>query len=182
MTPKIYPGMLDARIEYFAEGPQVYKIKKGAVKKFEDVKEHRELQFIIENETGLQDILSKMCNNDQREMQQKLASCRFGALNFEADFDHLGNASHDFVDCHLRGNCIGEHIVCKPLVLKGEEITEKQLEILRGCASNLTNEVLAEIVDMPLGSFNVLKQKTYKQLHIQTKQEGVLLLTQNGLL
>lgn len=174
--------MVDTRIEYFRDGGQIYKIKNGSVKKFEDVKEHRELQFIIENEKGLRNILALMCGNNDREMQNKLASCRFGALNFEADFDSSGNASHDFTDCDLRGTCVGENIVCKPLTLNGAEITEKQLDILRGCASNLTNEVLAETVDMPLGSFNVLKQKTYKQLNIQTKQEGVLLLTQNGLL
>lgn len=174
--------MLDTRIEYFAENGNVYKIKEGAVQKFEDVEEHPELKFIIENENGLKEILSKMSGKDERKMQKKLASCRFGALNFEADFDIHGNASHDFIDCSERGNCIGENIVCKPLTLNGEEITAKQLDILRGCASNLTNEALADTVDMPLGSFNVLKNKTYRQLKIQTKQEGVLLLTQNGLL
>lgn len=182
MITKIYPGMLDTRIEYFTENGNVYKIKDGAVHKFDDVEDHPELQFIIDNESGLRSILSEMSGTDEKEMQKKLAACRFGALNFEADFDIRGNASHDFIDCSQRGSCIGENKVCKPLILNGEEITEKQLNILRGCASNLTNEAVADTVQMPLGSFNVLKQKTYRQLKIQTKQEGVLLLTQHGLL
>ncbi|HCR77990.1 MAG TPA: LuxR family transcriptional regulator [Chryseobacterium sp.] len=182
MISKIYPGMLDARIEYFQTEGNVFRIRNGTIQNFDEIEEHKELQFIIENEKGLQEILTEMCGKNERKQQKQLASCRFGALNFEADFNTEGEASHDYVDCEFSGKCIGENIVCKPLELKGKRITQQQLDLLRACSGNEKNETLAINFKMPLGSFNVLKNNTYKKLGIHTKQESAILLMQNGLL
>src|SRR5690606_17754814 len=135
---RTYPGMLDNSTEYFTKDGSVFKLKNGRIRKFEEVDAHPELEAILAEDEQLKNTLSEMCGANHRKMLNKLASCRFGALDFEADFSN-GTAKHDYRDCPLRGKCIGENIVCKPLEINGEEISPKELDILRNCVSNTKN-------------------------------------------
>ncbi len=181
MTPKIYPGMLDTRIEYFSQAGNVWKMCGGKVKAFSDTN-HPELEKIIKDDPVLADVLSEMCWGDHFLMLQTLAECRFGGLNFIADFEDNGKYNHDFIDCPLRGRCRGENIVCQPLTINGVETTIRELEILRRCASDDKNTAIADSLNMPEGTFNVVKNETYKKLRIPTKQHLAITLTNEGLL
>lgn len=179
---KVYPGMLDDRKEYFTIGDNVYLIQNGRVMSFFEVSEHPELAEIIQSEPETQRHLFTMCGDDPLSQQHKLARCRFGGLNFSADFPGDGQATADFIDCPLRGKCAGENIICRPACIAGKEITPLELTVLRQCSGNSKNWVIAGLLKMPVGSFNVLKTKVYQRLKIQTKQQSALMLVQEGLL
>lgn len=181
MTPRTYPGMLDNSTEYFTKDSSVFKLKNGRIRKFEEVDAHPELETILAEDEQLKNTLSKMCGGKRQKMLKKLAECRFGALDFEADFNN-GKAKHDYRDCPLRGKCIGENIVCKPLEINGEEISPQELNILRNCVSNTKNWVIALTLNIPLGTFNVMKTAIYKRIGVQTKQQSAITLFEKGLL
>lgn len=182
MTTNIYPGMLDTRIEYFAKDDNVFKIKDGIIHNFDEVSSHPLLENLISEDSLLRKTLHTMCSGDAKKMQKQLAHCRFGGLNFEADFDENGNPTHDFIDCPLRGNCIGENIVCKAAEINGVALNELQLEILRQCVTDKKNTAIAAELNLPEGTFNVEKNKTYKSIGVPTKQHLALTLVNKGLL
>lgn len=182
MNLKIYPGMLDARIEYFQKDDRVFKIEGGKIKSFEDSASHSELERILQTETTTDVVLTMMCGNNETEKLRTLAKCRFGGLNFEADFDENGNHCHDFIDCPLRATCPGNGIVCKSPEINGQTLTELELSILRRCVSDRKNSAIAHDLNMPEGTFNVQKNKVYKKTGIPTKQHLAITLFAKGLL
>lgn len=178
----IYPGMLDARTEYFKHDNSVYKLKNGKVKNFDAVENHPELQLLLYSEIGLKETLSEICNGNETQMLKTLAKCRFGGLNFEPDFDEHGNHNPDYTECSLRSTCIGNGIVCKAPEINGNPINEIELMILRSCVTNRKNMAIASDLNLPEGTFNVLKNNTYKRVGVLTKQQLALKLVEQGLL
>ena len=178
---RTYPGMLDHSIEYFAQGSEVFKIKDGKVTPFSQVPEHPELEAILKDEPETAKVLKEMCGSTRKTQLKKLAACRFGGLNFDADFSAEGNI-HDFFDCPNRGKCIGENIVCKPLEINDEIVTPQEINLLRECVTSTKNWVIALNMNLPLGTFNVMKTSIYKKLGIETKQQSAVTLFEKGLL
>lgn len=178
---RIYPGMLDNSIEYFQADDQMYFLQDGSVQKFSENEDHPNLQLIIDTDEALDSVLQAMGFKSRFAKQEKLAKCRFGGLDFEADFSS-STTSHDHIDCPMRGNCLGEHVVCKAPEINGEALTQKELEILRYCAGNKKNEAIAAELNMPYGSFVVEKTKIYKKYNFQTKQQSATTLMAKGLL
>lgn len=178
---RIYPGMLDDSIEYFKTKSDVMVINNGSIKKFDDVAEHPYLAKIIADDKDLQNILQEWHGNDENEKQKTLAKCRFGALNFFADINE-DEVMHDYISCPLRGNCAGEHIVCKPLVINGEVVSNEEVAILREVSGDDTNANIAKKLGIPLGTLNVKKTNLYQKLGLYTKQHAALTLLFEGLL
>lgn len=177
---RTYPGMIDHSIEYFTQNGEVYKSQSGKTEKFTNAK-HPELESLLENEPNLKPVLSEMCNGNHYLMLRKLAECRFGGLNFEADFAD-GKFTQDYCDCPLRGKCMGENIVCKPIEINGEPVTETEIKVLRHCASNEKNLSIASLLNIPFGTLNVLKTHIYTKCGFVTKQQSAIALFEKGLL
>lgn len=181
MTLRVYPGMLDARIEYFNKENEVFQIHNGAIQPFDEVLAHPFLEEMIESDDVLCKTLHSMCEGNRPRMLKTLASCRFGGLNMEPDFDEHGNAQHDYIDCPLRGNCPGDGIVCLPPEINGHELSDIELTILRECVSDKKNYAIALDLNMAEGTFNVLKNKTYKSIDVPNKQHLAQTLIDKGL-
>jgi hypothetical protein len=181
MTVRLYPGMLDKSKEYFNYGNNVLLIDNGTVKKFEDVKEHPELDRILEAEVELKDLMEKWFGGNTELKLRTIARCRFGALNFTADFEG-SNIEHDYCECEYRGNCEGEDIICKSVTFNGEVISDEEIALLKELSSNEKNLAIAGNLGVPLGTLNVIKTKTYQKFGLITKQQLTKDLFLEGLL
>jgi len=181
MTVRLYPGMFDQSKEYFNHGNNVLIINNGTVSKFEDVKDHPELDRILEEEPELKDLLNTWFAGNVQLQLRTLARCRFGALNFAPDFegDHI---QHDYCDCEYRGNCEGENIICKPVTFKGKEISNEEITLLKELSTNEKNIAIADNLGVPVGTLNVHKTKTYQKFGLITKQQLTKDLFLEGLL
>lgn len=180
MTTRTYPGMLDRSIEYFAADGEVYKMRNGLISLFEE-DNHPELEILIATDSVLETTLTEMCGKDHNSKLRKLAECRFGGLNFEPDFND-DTSTPDHRDCGLRGKCVGENVVCKPIKINGEAVDLKEIEILRECATNHKNLAIASILNIPFGTLNVLKTRIYEKCGFVTKQQSAITLFEKGLL
>lgn len=178
---RMYPGMLCAGKEYFNNGAEVMVIHEGTVKNFHDLPEHPELAGIISAERELNEILTKWYGTNELQKQKTLARCRFGALNFSADF-YEGDVLSDRCECPHRGNCSGENIICKPAKINGAEVTEEEIAILREVAGNDKNTTIADKLGYCLGTFKVKLTGIYKKCGLVTKQQSTLALFIEGLL
>ena len=183
MTYKeLYPGMLDNSKEYFEAEGNVFLITNGIVQRFDDVQYHEELELIIETEPKLKQTLQQMVGDNEKDQQKQLAKCRFGGLNFSADFSDDSKSTNDYRNCQKRGNCIGENIVCHPIKINGIEVSELEINLLKELATDKKNEAIASDLNLPLGTFNVTKTSLYRKLDIYNKPQSVFILMKEGLL
>lgn len=173
---RLYPGMCDDSLEIFFH-PEEQKLKaivNGAVKDFSTLSASKKqfLNRIIETDAQLADVLGTMFPNNNTAQVEKLAKCRFGGLNFQADY--CGNTqmqNHDIIDCSIRSTCPGSGIVCKNLNWHGEELTQTDVLAIQLMASDHKTELLAEELEMPLGSFHVYRTKFFNRLGVKSKPE-----------
>ena len=183
MTYKeLYPGMLDSSKEYFEAEGNVFLIANGMVQRFDDVQYHEELELIIETEPKIKQTLQQMVGSNRRDQQRKLAKCRFGGLNFSADFSDDSKSTNDYRNCQKRGNCIGKNIICHPIKINGIEVSELEINLLKELATDKKNEAIASDLNLPLGTFNVTKTSLYRKLDIYNKPQSVFILMKEGLL
>lgn len=186
-TKRLYPGMCDDGLELFfhEEEGAMKAIIQGKVVDFADLTSS-EIQFLIEileTEPGTTAVLRQMCGTDVQTMLEKLARCRFGGLNFQADFSPSSNAaSADAVDCIIRKSCPGCGIVCRNIVHNGEELSHTDIRAIQLMASDYKNEVVAEKLNMPLGSFHVYRTNLYKRSGVKSKPELASVGVQLGLI
>lgn len=178
----IYPGMLDNSKEYFMANGKLFLINNGKIQEFDDVPAHEELELLIEKDPLLKSTLIKMVGFNPKNQQKKLASCRFGGLNFSPDFSIDSKNTNDYVECPNRGKCIGENIICQPIKLNGVEVTAQEVNLLKELATDKKNEAIADDLSLPLGTFNVNKTKLYRKVGIYNKPQSVFLLMKEGLL
>jgi DNA-binding CsgD family transcriptional regulator len=181
MTIRIYPGMLDQSKEYFNYDNDVFFISNGEIKLFDEEESHPELEQILDDEEDLNELMKKWFGNEKKIKLKTLAGCRFGALNFTPDFNE-GVSSNDYCECKYRGSCPGENIICKPVSFKGVEISNQEIELLKMLSTNEKNSTIAERLDLPVGTFNVLKTNTYQKFGFITKQQLTKELYLEGML
>lgn len=175
-STRLYPGMCDDSLEiFFHPGEKKLKgIVGGRVKNFADIRSEKKqfLISIIETEPDLQNILEKMFPENRTAQIEKLAECRFGGLNFQPDYCGKTNTyNNDIIDCKIRSSCAGNGIVCKNLKYNGEELSSTDVLAIQLMATDSKTEVLAEELNMPLGSFHVYRTKFFEKVGVKSKPE-----------
>lgn len=173
---RLYPGMCDDSLEIFFH-PEEQKLKAivdGSVKDFSSLPSTKKqfLNRIIETDVHLAEVLGTMFPHNRNAQVEKLAKCRFGGLNFQADYCGVTHSqNHDIIDCSIRSTCPGSGIVCKNLKYQEEELTQTDVLAIQLMASDHKTELLAEELNMPLGSFHVYRTKFFNRLGVKSKPE-----------
>jgi DNA-binding NarL/FixJ family response regulator len=65
--------------------------------------------------------------------------------------------------------------LCQAPRYNNVEISFTEVKVLKALATTDTNENIAHKLNMPLGTFHLLKKKLYQKLGIQTKPEAALI-------
>lgn len=177
-TNRVHPGLLCSGMEFFKQDGEVNFISGGFVKPFTDIP-----FTIIEllHETIDQDKAAKMALLDMHPTSkfhrlEQFVSCRFGGLDFTADIINHEIQEGEYHRCPKRGNCAAEGILCKLPMYNNARLSRQKIQLMILLASNKTNQVIAEIMKLPEGSFHLLKKQLYVHLGgVQTKQEVTLI-------
>lgn len=171
---KVYPGLICNSTEFFVHENDIKVIQDGSVKNFEQLP-FATIQILKEAIAGEHNVQTALKNihpgSDMKRLEQ-FVRCRFGGLDFQADIKEGILQDGEYWPCPNRGNCSYEGLLCKLPIVNGQRLAKKQVEFMQLGSTNYTNEAIAEIMDMPLGTMHQLKKSLYKQLGIQTKQEG----------
>lgn len=174
---KTYPGMIDSSYEFFKSPDGLKVMSSGNVLKFKDIPMPL-YQFLKEHmkaEPETMKVLKSWFPNSELCQLEKFAECRFGGLDFIPDISDNDLQFGEYWDCPLRGNCKGEGIVCKNLSYNNNVLSAFEIKMMRMVATNYTNEVIAELLDISFGQLHKLKQVLYQKLNVQTKQEVTLI-------
>lgn len=172
-TTKIYPGLLCNSIEFFILGNETKVISNGSVKSFIELPfaTIELLKETINNDELIQTKLIEMHPNSEMKRIEQFARCRFGGLDFEGDIKNGILQDGEYWPCPSHGNCQAEGILCKLPIYNGKRLTNQDVSLVRLTSTTKTNEVIADEMNVPLGTFHKLKKNLYKKLGVQTKQE-----------
>lgn len=174
---KTYPGMLCAATEFFNEGNETKIIQSGKVLPFCEISSAT-MQLLSEaihadKEAAL--ALHDMHPDSKMKRLEQFARCRFGGLDFEGDIKNGVLQDGEYWPCPNHGNCAAEGILCKLPNYNGQRLEKQEVKLLQLTATNMTNEVIGEEMEMPMGTLHKFKKQVYQKLNIQTKQESVMI-------
>lgn len=177
METKIYAGLLGPGIEIFNSDDGLKIIQDGRIKPFSAAPYSVIARIIeqIKREPETQEILKKWHPDSEMKQVEQFASCRFGGLDFEADMKGSELQDGEYHPCTFRGKCAAEGILCKMPKINNTRLSLQMVKLMRLISGTDTNEVIAEKMEIPLGSYHLLKKKLYELLQVQTKQEVALI-------
>jgi len=176
---KTYAGMGCSATEFYISDDNVQIIENNRIIPFSEISDIN-IQILnneIESDQAVQIELLKMHPNPEDNFirLEQFVRCRFGGLDYQADIKDGILQQGEYWECPKRGNCQSEGILCKLPSYNGKPLELNEIKLLQLTATNKTNEVIAEDLDLPLGSFHKIKKTIYKKLGIQTKQEAVVI-------
>ncbi len=176
-TQKFYPGLLGPDIEIFNDKEQLKILHNGQVKPF-SAAPYSVIAILLEkleSEPETKAILQEWHPDSTMNQVHQFARCRFGGLDFEADIRDNQLQDGEYHPCPHRGSCSAEGILCRLPMVNGTRLTLQLVKLMRLLSGTDTNEVIAEKMQMPLGSYHLLKKQLYAILGgVQTKQEVAL--------
>lgn len=171
---RIYPGMISSEIEMFVVENELKVIQGGKVSSFAELPyaTFQILREAIEADEEVQTHLHIMHPSSEYRRIEQFAKCRFGGLDFKGDICNETGTMQDgeYWDCPLRGNCRSEGVLCKMPKVGTERLTTSEIRIIQLSTTDKTNEVIAEEMNLALGTFHKSKQNIYEKLQITTKQ------------
>tara|TARA_R100000306_G_C4366297_1_gene137800 strand:- start:229 stop:795 length:567 start_codon:yes stop_codon:yes gene_type:complete len=177
-TNNFYPGLFGPDVEIFNHPDQGLKIlSDGQVKPFSQAP-FALIAILLEKmeaEPESKKILEQWHPGSSMKQVHQFAGCRFGGLDYEADIKDNQLQDGEFHPCPHRGGCSAEGILCKMPIINGTRLTLQVVKLMRLLSGTDTNEVIAEKMDLPLGTYHLLKKQLYATLGVQTKQEVALI-------
>lgn len=179
-TVKVYPGMMCDAVEFFQHGNQLKAIQNGKVKSFSELS-FATIQILkeeINKDKEVKLALHDFHPTSEMKRIEQFALCRFGGLDFSGDIKNGELQDGEFWQCPNHGNCPHEGLLCKLPKVNDERLTKQEVQLMQLTSTDKTNEVIAEELGVPLGTFHQIKQKLYRKLgYVQTKQEVTLIAT-----
>ena len=184
-TTAIYPGMLSQDVELFHHENALMFMSAGEVKPFDELP-----QKVLNS-------ITLLLNNEPEEVKahaldrylkggtcssplEQYAWCRFGGLDFTPDIkvsavhDEGGIKVQDgeYWNCPFREGCAAEGILCKMPKVNGERLLPVEVKILRLLHTSDTNEVIAEKLELALGTYHLYKKRLYAKMgNLLTRHE-----------
>lgn len=180
MTPstnqRVYPGILDYDYEIFQTDQGLKVLHNGTTIDFKNIPMalYQLLKEEMEKEEDVIKLLQAWFPDSEFNRLKKFASCRFGGLDFTPDISNDSVQHGEYWDCPMRGKCEGEGKVCKFIKLNDTYLELIDIRIMKLVATNYTNEVIAEELEVSFGQLHKLKKILYAKLGVQTKQEVTL--------
>lgn len=175
-TNKIFPGMIDSATEFFISNGEVKIIQNAKILPFCEISSAtmQILEEAINQDTQAKLELLDMHPTSKMKRIEQFAKCRFGGLDFQGDIKDGILQDGEYWECPNHGNCKSEGILCKLPNYNGQRLEKQEVKLLQLMATNKTNEVIADEMEMAMGSYHKLKKIVYDKLGIQTKQEGTM--------
>lgn len=176
MTNNLLPGMnSDGLLEFFVVENEVKVMHSGKIETFADTPFDlfQLLKETINNDPLVLEKLTEMHPTSEYRRIEQFVKCRFGGLDYQGDFCTKERKLQDgeYWPCPKHGSCSAEGILCKLPIVNGERLTKQEVQLVKLSTTDMKNEVIAEEMNLPLGTFHKMKHILYQKLgNIQTKQ------------
>ena len=169
----IYPGLVDNSIEFFRSKNKIFFLKNGRVKNISDLSFSiiEKIKEAMHSDESVMKALTEWHPSSGMSRIEQFIECRFSGLDFIPDIKEGVLQDGEFWPCPKRGSCPYEGILCKLPVINGHRLEQIEIELIQHSTTDKKNEVIAALLNLPLGTFHALKNVIHKKLGVQTKQE-----------
>ncbi|WP_162926924.1 LuxR C-terminal-related transcriptional regulator [Flavobacterium psychrotrophum] len=170
---KVYAGILCDNVEMFNDGKKLQVLRGGRRTSFNDLP-FAYIQLIREAVAKNPDIdrhLKLMHPESEMKRIEQFAICNFSGLDFTPDIQNGQMQEGEYWNCPKRGVCPAEGIVCKPLSYQGQSLLGTEVVMMKLLTTDKTNDVIAEEMKLPKGTWEVMRTALYRKLEVTTKQE-----------
>jgi hypothetical protein len=171
---RMYPGMGDSSTEFFISDNETKIIQNGKVLPFSKISfaTIKILDEAIHADININLELHDMHPVSNLKRIEQFARCRFGGLDFVGDIKDGQLQEGEYWACPNHGNCKSEGILCKLPSYNGQRLTSRDIQLMQLLSTPKKNEVIADEMNLPMGSFHKAHRLLYDKLGIQTKQEN----------
>lgn len=168
----LLPGMVNNSLEFFVVENIVKAIISGKIIDFTEIPIGilELLREEINKDENVKLALLDMHPDSKWKRLEQFVTCRFGGLDFHGDITDGQFQNGEYWPCPKRGTCPHEGVVCKLPVVNDYRLTSEDIKLMQLSATEKTNEVIAEEMDMAMGSFHKAKANIHQNLRVQTKQ------------
>jgi hypothetical protein len=169
----ILPGMVNRSIEVFVVENETKAIHNGKVIDFSELPLGivELLKEEIKKDTAVELALHDWHPFSEWKRVEQFATCRLGGLDHSDDITPCGKIQDgEYWNCPNRGKCQYEGTLCKLPVINNHRLNKEEIKLMQYSTTEMTNEVIAEEMNMALGSFHKAKAQLHQILGIQTKQ------------
>lgn len=184
MNNKTYPGMNCNAVEFFiCNDDQLKVIENGSVKHFHDLSFYNIeiLKDYIKSNKEVNFALHDMHPTSEIRRVEQFAKCRFGGLDFQGDIKDGVLQDGEYWPCPLHDSCPHEGVLCKLPLINDQRLIKQEVQLLQLTATDKTNDVIADMLNICFGTFHLLKKKLYEKLGVQTKQEATVIALENNI-
>lgn len=172
-TANFIPGLVGGDLEFFIERGKAKFLQNGKVRPIarlafpviEKIKEAISADPTLETE------LKHHHPDSEWKRIEMFIRCRFGGMDYIADMQKGELSDGEYWPCPLRGICRSEGIICKSPSYEGQPIDKDDVKMIQLLTTSQTNEVIADELHLPMGSFHLAKKNLYRKLNVFTKQE-----------
>lgn len=174
----LVPGLSkDNAIEFFELENDIKAVINGRIVDFTEVPLNIQdfLQEEIKKEPEVEAALHSLHPFSKQQRLKQYVACRFGGLDFHPDIKDGRVSSPDYKFCGIRNKCPFNGVICKSPEINGEKLTDQEIRLIKLLSTDKKNEVIADEMDIPLGTFHKIKKTLYEKAKVQTKQELTLL-------
>lgn len=168
----VYPGMVDKSLEFFQYENELKFMKNGEIKSYSDLSfsDIGILKDAINSNKEVKLALHDMHPFSESKRIEQFAICQFSGLDKVADIKGGVLQDGEYWSCPKRGSCPHEGLLCKLPVVNNERLTNQDVTLIQLSCTEMTNEVIAEKLDLALGTFHLFKKNLYRKIGVQTKQ------------
>ena len=165
--------MGDSSIEFFILEKETKIIHLGKVLPFSDIPfaTIKMLDAAIHADININLELHDMHPSSKLKRIEQFARCRFGGLDFVGDIIDGKLQEGEYHDCPQRSTCKSDGILCKLPSHNGQKLSYQDIRLMQLLSTALTNDIIAEEMKLPWGSFHKAHRLLYDKLGVQTKQE-----------
>lgn len=170
---RMYPGMGDSSIEFFVTQNETKFIQHGRILPFTNLPfaTLKVLEQVIQDNIEINLELHDMHPTSKLKRIEQFARCRFGGLDFVGDIKDGQLQDGEYHQCPKHGNCASEGILCKLPTYNGHKLSSQDIRLMQLLSSAKTNDLIADELNLPMGSFHKAHRLLYDKLGVQTKQE-----------
>lgn len=163
IATKVVAGMIDDHsIEFFMADNKNLAMFKGVVTPIADLPDGilSKIEEYITPEVG--EYLTLLNVNGRISRIEKFLSCRYGSLDFTADFADGELKEPEYWHCPNRGKCPVENRLCK----LPRDLSEKEIEYIKLVGNDFSDKIIADKMGLSPKTVEKISYKVRNRLNI----------------
>jgi len=171
-------GLTDQNAEIFSHEGDLKATFQGQTKLFNELPKIIQAYFsnLFDKANKLNPECIKMlkdhfqCKSYEDQVKQ-FVLCNYGGFDNKPDYHEKGDPQKEYWNCGLRGKCKAELCVCRPDCIVNNNLSLREVDIIKCIASGKTDQETADYLNITLHTARTHEQNIRRKLNINHRTE-----------